>query len=35
VLFRGIFLLVTAVKMLVIREHSDPAQNIVVGWTTP
>ncbi|MBM4195242.1 MAG: TerC family protein [Gemmatimonadetes bacterium] len=26
----GVFLLVTAVKMLVIREHSDPAQNIVV-----
>jgi tellurite resistance protein TerC len=29
----GVFLLVTAVKMLVIREHSDPAQNIVVRWT--
>jgi tellurite resistance protein TerC len=28
----GAFLLVTAVKMLVIREHSDPAQNIVVRW---
>ena len=29
----GVFLLVTAVKMLLIREHSDPAQNIVVRWT--
>jgi tellurite resistance protein TerC len=29
----GAFLLVTAVKMLIIREHSDPAQNIVVRWT--
>jgi tellurite resistance protein TerC len=29
----GVFLLVTAVKMLVIREHGDPAQNIVVRWT--
>jgi tellurite resistance protein TerC len=29
----GVFLLVTAVKMLVIREHADPAQNIVVRWT--
>jgi hypothetical protein len=28
----GVFLLVTAVKMLVIREHSDPAQSIVVRW---
>jgi tellurite resistance protein TerC len=28
----GVFLLVTAVKMLFIREHSDPAQNIVVRW---
>jgi tellurite resistance protein TerC len=28
----GVFLLVTAVKMLVIREHSDPAQNLVVRW---
>jgi tellurite resistance protein TerC len=28
----GAFLLMTAVKMLVIREHSDPAQNIVVRW---
>jgi tellurite resistance protein TerC len=28
----GILLLVTAVKMLVIREHSDPAQNIAVRW---
>ena len=29
----GVFLLVTAVKMLVIREHSDPAQNIMMRWT--
>jgi tellurite resistance protein TerC len=29
----GVFLLVTAVKMLLVREHSDPAQNIVVRWT--
>jgi tellurite resistance protein TerC len=29
----GVFLLVTAVKMLVIREHSDPAQNVVVRLT--
>ena len=29
----GAFLLVTAVKMLVIREHSDPAQNLVVRLT--
>jgi tellurite resistance protein TerC len=29
----GVFLLVTAVKMLVIREHSDPTQNLVVRWT--
>ncbi len=29
----GVFLLVTAVKMLVIRDHSDPAQNIIVRWT--
>jgi tellurite resistance protein TerC len=29
----GVFLLVTAVKMLVIREHSDPAQNLVVRLT--
>jgi tellurite resistance protein TerC len=29
----GVFLLVTAVKMLVIREHSDPAQNLIVRWT--
>jgi tellurite resistance protein TerC len=28
----GVLLLVTAVKMLVIREHSDPAQNLVVRW---
>jgi tellurite resistance protein TerC len=29
----GVFLLVTAVKMLVIREHSDPAQNLAVRLT--
>jgi TerC family integral membrane protein len=29
----GILLLVTALKMLIIREHSDPAQNIVIRWT--
>jgi tellurite resistance protein TerC len=29
----GVFLLVTAVKMLIIREHSDPTQNIVVRLT--
>jgi tellurite resistance protein TerC len=29
----GVFLLFTAVKMLVIREHSDPTTNIVVRWT--
>ena len=28
----GVFLLVTAVKMLVIREHSDPAQSVAVRW---
>jgi tellurite resistance protein TerC len=28
----GVFLLVTAVKMLVIREHSDPAQSLAVRW---
>ena len=29
----GAFLIVTAVKMLIVREHDDPAQNIVVRWT--
>jgi tellurite resistance protein TerC len=29
----GVFLIVTAVKMLVIQEHGDLAQNIVVRWT--
>jgi tellurite resistance protein TerC len=29
----GVFLIVTAAKMLIIKEHSDPAQNIVVRWT--
>jgi tellurite resistance protein TerC len=28
----GAFLLVTAVKILVIREHNDPAQSIAVRW---
>jgi tellurite resistance protein TerC len=28
----GVLLLVTAVKMLVIQEHSDPAQNAAVRW---
>ena len=28
----GVLLIITAVKMLIIREHSDPAQNIVVRW---
>jgi tellurite resistance protein TerC len=30
-LFGG-FLVITAVKMLVIKEHSDPAQNFAVRW---
>jgi len=29
----GVFLLVTAVKMLVVREQSDPAQTFAVRWT--
>ncbi len=29
----GVFLLITAAKMLIIREHSDPVQNVVVRWT--
>ena len=29
----GVFLIATAVKMLIIREHSDPTQNLVVRWT--
>ena len=29
----GAFLLITAAKMLIIREHSDPTQNFVVRWT--
>lgn len=29
----GVFLLFTAAKMLIIREHSDPAQNLMVRWT--
>lgn len=28
----GAFLIFTAIKMLVIKEHDDPAQNIVVRW---
>lgn len=31
-LFGGL-LIATAIKMLVVREHSDPAQNFVVRWT--
>jgi len=29
----GVFLIATAIKMLVIQEHGDPAQNLVVRWT--
>jgi tellurite resistance protein TerC len=29
----GVFLVVTAVKMLLIREHGDPSENLVVRWT--
>ena len=29
----GVFLIVTAVKMLTIRPHHDPARNIIVRWT--
>lgn len=29
----GVFLIVTAAKMLIIKEHSDPAQNVAVRWT--
>jgi tellurite resistance protein TerC len=29
----GVFLLITAVKMLAIREHGDPTENVVVRWT--
>ena len=29
----GVFLLATAVKMLITREHGDPSRNIVVRWT--
>jgi tellurite resistance protein TerC len=28
----GVFLLVTAVKMLLIREHTDPAESLAVRW---
>jgi tellurite resistance protein TerC len=29
----GVLLIATAIKMLVVREHSDPTQNFVVRWT--
>lgn len=29
----GVFLIITAVKMLIIKEEEDPAQNFVVRWT--
>jgi tellurite resistance protein TerC len=29
----GVFLVVTAVKMLLMREHGDPSKNLVVRWT--
>lgn len=29
----GVLLIATAIKMLVVREHSDPAQNFVLRWT--
>ncbi len=29
----GAFLLVTAARMLFLREHGDPSQNLVVRWT--
>jgi tellurite resistance protein TerC len=28
----GVFLIITAVKMLIIKEEGDPAQNAVVRW---
>lgn len=28
----GVFLIITSVKMLIIKEHNDPAQNAVVKW---
>lgn len=31
--FFGVLLIATAIKMLAVREHSDPAQNFVVRWT--
>ena len=29
----GVFLLVTAVKMLMLKQHTDPSQSVVVRWT--
>ena len=29
----GVFLLVTAVKMLMLTEHSDPSRSVVIRWT--
>jgi tellurite resistance protein TerC len=29
----GVFLIATAVKMLLVREHKDPAQNALVRWS--
>ena len=29
----GVLLIATAIKMFVVREHSDPTQNFVVRWT--
>lgn len=29
----GVLLIITAVKMLIVQEHGDPAQNVVVRWT--
>jgi tellurite resistance protein TerC len=29
----GVFLLVTAVKMLMLKEHTDPSRRVVIRWT--
>jgi tellurite resistance protein TerC len=29
----GVFLLVTAVKMLMLKEHTDPSRSVVIRWT--
>jgi tellurite resistance protein TerC len=29
----GVFLLLTAVKMLLLKEHTDPSRSIVIRWT--